>query len=196
METQDVLAFWFAEENRPHWFAKNPAFDEKVHMLFYPLWQRAAAGTLHGWRKTMQGAAGRNHHPRPVFPQPVPQQPAGLRAGLGRPVSGAGSHHPPRLRRHDPRRTPIHADALYAQRKRGAARPRRRRIQTIRPRRTAGFRAQTPGRHRPLRPLPPPQRRFGTRKHTRRAEIPRRRRPGVLESADTRTHQTERADFR
>ena len=55
METQDVLAFWFAEENRPHWFAKNPAFDEKVHMLFYPLWQRAAAGTLHGWRKTMQG---------------------------------------------------------------------------------------------------------------------------------------------
>ena len=55
METQDVLAFWFAEENRPYWFAKNPAFDEKVHMLFYPLWQRAAAGTLHGWRKTMQG---------------------------------------------------------------------------------------------------------------------------------------------
>ncbi|WP_315360576.1 DUF924 family protein [Neisseria bacilliformis] len=55
METQDVLAFWFAEENRPYWFAKNPAFDEKVNMLFYPLWQRAAAGTLHGWRKTMQG---------------------------------------------------------------------------------------------------------------------------------------------
>ena len=102
-------------------------------MLFYPLWQRAAAGTLHGWRKTMQGRLAEiiilDQFSRNLFrnsPQAYAQDLAALclaQEAITRPGFAAMT----------PRRTPIHADALYAQRKRGAARPRRRRIQTNTP---------------------------------------------------------------
>ena len=55
IDTQAVLDFWFSEESRPYWFAESKEFDEKIRLLFVPLWRQAAAGELSGWRKTMQG---------------------------------------------------------------------------------------------------------------------------------------------
>lgn len=38
MTPQTVLDFWFAEENRPFWFAKSDEFDETIRRRFgrYP----------------------------------------------------------------------------------------------------------------------------------------------------------------
>lgn len=38
MTPQTVLDFWFAEENRPFWFAKSDEFDETIRSRFgrYP----------------------------------------------------------------------------------------------------------------------------------------------------------------
>ena len=55
MNAQDVLDFWFAEPNRPFWFAKNDDFDQHIRSRFFPLWQQAAAGELADWRDTLRG---------------------------------------------------------------------------------------------------------------------------------------------
>ena len=55
MNAQDVLDFWFAEPNRPFWFAKNDDFDQQIRSRFFPLWQQAAAGELADWRDTLRG---------------------------------------------------------------------------------------------------------------------------------------------
>lgn len=55
MNAQDVLDFWFAESNRPFWFAKNDDFDQQIRSRFFPLWQQAAAGELADWRDTLRG---------------------------------------------------------------------------------------------------------------------------------------------
>ena len=55
MNAQDVLDFWFAEPNRPFWFAKNDDFDQQIRSHFFPLWQQAAAGELADWRDTLRG---------------------------------------------------------------------------------------------------------------------------------------------
>ena len=55
MTAQDVLDFWFAEPNRPFWFAKNDDFDQQIRSRFFPLWQQAAAGELADWRDTLRG---------------------------------------------------------------------------------------------------------------------------------------------
>ena len=55
MTPQTVLDFWFAEENRPFWFAKSDEFDETIRRRFTGLWQQAARAELYEWRATFDG---------------------------------------------------------------------------------------------------------------------------------------------
>ena len=57
-EAEEVLAFWFGREDEPGygefreaWFRKDPEFDQQVQERFGPLYERAAAGELDGWRE-------------------------------------------------------------------------------------------------------------------------------------------------
>jgi uncharacterized protein (DUF924 family) len=57
-EADEVLAFWFGREYEPGygefreaWFRKDPEFDQQVQKRFGPLYERAAAGELDGWRE-------------------------------------------------------------------------------------------------------------------------------------------------
>ena len=55
MTPKTVLDFWFAEENRPFWFAKSDEFDETIRRRFAGLWQQAARAELYEWRATFDG---------------------------------------------------------------------------------------------------------------------------------------------
>ena len=55
MTPQTVLDFWFAEENRPFWFAKSDGFDEKIRTRFAAVWRQASRGELSDWRGTLRG---------------------------------------------------------------------------------------------------------------------------------------------
>ena len=55
MTPQTVLDFWFAEANRPFWFAKSDEFDQAIRSRFADLWQQAARAELYGWRATLEG---------------------------------------------------------------------------------------------------------------------------------------------
>lgn len=52
---QDVLDFWFHDENRPYWFAKSDDFDARIAQQFGSVWQQARAGELSHWRASMEG---------------------------------------------------------------------------------------------------------------------------------------------
>lgn len=52
----EVIAFWFAEEVKPLWFAATPAFDEELRERFLPTYQAAAAAQLPNWEETASGA--------------------------------------------------------------------------------------------------------------------------------------------
>ncbi len=55
MSPKTILDFWFAEETRPHWFAKSEAFDHLIATRFSAVLQQAAAGELAHWRQTLHG---------------------------------------------------------------------------------------------------------------------------------------------
>ena len=57
-EANEVIDFWFGREGEPGygefreaWFRKDPEFDRVVQERFGPLYERAAAGELDGWRE-------------------------------------------------------------------------------------------------------------------------------------------------
>lgn len=52
----DVLAFWFADGMRKHWFRSTAALDQEVRARFEDLWRLAADGQLDHWAKTANGA--------------------------------------------------------------------------------------------------------------------------------------------
>ncbi len=52
----DVLAFWFAPDVRPLWFAATPTFDDALRARFLTTCQAAAAGRLADWDTTAEGA--------------------------------------------------------------------------------------------------------------------------------------------
>ena len=51
----EVLAFWFSEESRRHWFAPTPEFDQEIRERFADLSARAAMGELSAWEETPEG---------------------------------------------------------------------------------------------------------------------------------------------
>ncbi|PAT41467.1 hypothetical protein CK623_00555 [Vandammella animalimorsus] len=55
MTAQDILDFWFNQDNQPYWFRKSAAFDEKIRGRFAQLWQQAAHSELQHWRETLAG---------------------------------------------------------------------------------------------------------------------------------------------
>jgi uncharacterized protein (DUF924 family) len=48
MTPADVLEFWFSQD-RKAWFAKDPAFDERIRARFLSLYERARDGGLATW---------------------------------------------------------------------------------------------------------------------------------------------------
>ena len=52
---EEVLTFWFKEVEPKQWWIADPAFDAIVKQRFLPTLQQAAAGELHGWRRTPHG---------------------------------------------------------------------------------------------------------------------------------------------
>lgn len=53
---RSLLEFWFAEETRRRWYDSTPAFDMLCRERFGDLSARAAAGDLHDWEKSAEGA--------------------------------------------------------------------------------------------------------------------------------------------
>lgn len=52
---QDVLDFWFADENTVRWFVRDPQFDEVVRTRFGDTLEAAATGVLDPWTITPHG---------------------------------------------------------------------------------------------------------------------------------------------
>jgi uncharacterized protein (DUF924 family) len=52
---QEVLEFWFAEDNKPLWFAPTPDFDQAIRERFGETFARAAAGKLNSWEDSPEG---------------------------------------------------------------------------------------------------------------------------------------------
>lgn len=53
---EEVLAFWFAPENRERWFTPSEAFDREIGRRFGDLMGEAAAGRLAAWSQTARGS--------------------------------------------------------------------------------------------------------------------------------------------
>lgn len=54
--SDQVLQFWFSEENIPNHFKKSPAFDKQIEDRFLSIYQQAALGHLDNWEETARGA--------------------------------------------------------------------------------------------------------------------------------------------
>lgn len=52
---QDVLDFWYAEENSQKWFKSTPEFDNLIKQRFESLWELAASHKLQNWQQTAEG---------------------------------------------------------------------------------------------------------------------------------------------
>jgi len=48
----DVLNFWFSDENAKKWFRSSDAFDAEISHRFESLWQSALKGQLDSWAET------------------------------------------------------------------------------------------------------------------------------------------------
>jgi uncharacterized protein (DUF924 family) len=53
---EDVLAFWFSEDAKAHWFKSSDAFDAACRARFGAALEAAQAGELDGWGETPEGA--------------------------------------------------------------------------------------------------------------------------------------------
>lgn len=51
----DVLEFWYADENTKKWFNSTPEFDQEIKQRFEPLWELAAADQLPEWQDSPEG---------------------------------------------------------------------------------------------------------------------------------------------
>ena len=51
----DVLNFWFSDENAKKWFRSSDAFDAEISHRFESLWQSALKGQLDSWAETADG---------------------------------------------------------------------------------------------------------------------------------------------
>lgn len=51
----DVLHFWFSDEARPHWFAKNDTFDAEIRRKFAVLYEHVRDGAHADWKDSPRG---------------------------------------------------------------------------------------------------------------------------------------------
>lgn len=55
MNAQDVLDFWFDQEQQPLWFVKSDDFDQLIRTQFSETHKRATLGELWSWRNDVEG---------------------------------------------------------------------------------------------------------------------------------------------
>lgn len=55
-QPQNILKFWFAEENKSRWFDKNSDFDKLVIKNFFSLYELAVDGLLDHWKESEHGS--------------------------------------------------------------------------------------------------------------------------------------------
>lgn len=47
---QEVISFWYNEQNKTHWFTKDAAFDEEIRKRFLSTYESAAKAACFNWR--------------------------------------------------------------------------------------------------------------------------------------------------
>ena len=52
VSADEVIEFWFAEENKKRWFKSSTEFDDRIRQNFEDLWRAASRGELQHWRQT------------------------------------------------------------------------------------------------------------------------------------------------
>lgn len=52
----EIVSFWFEENNKKMWFNSTPQFDQLLTDKFQPLFESAAAGELDHWKDSSEGA--------------------------------------------------------------------------------------------------------------------------------------------
>jgi uncharacterized protein (DUF924 family) len=52
---EEVLAFWFRDDVKPHWFDAGPALDQTIRKEFGELYARAVVGELGSWETSPEG---------------------------------------------------------------------------------------------------------------------------------------------
>jgi uncharacterized protein (DUF924 family) len=55
MGADDILDFWFGEQNRGKWWQKDPDFDQEIRLRFSTLHRSACRCELYLWRQSPQG---------------------------------------------------------------------------------------------------------------------------------------------
>ncbi len=53
---EDILNFWFAPENKPKWYIKDPEFDKAITEKFLGYYEEATKGNLDHWQKSLAGS--------------------------------------------------------------------------------------------------------------------------------------------
>ena len=51
----EVLDFWFDEENTKKWFKSSPEFDAEIKQRFETLWESASRDELNNWKSSAEG---------------------------------------------------------------------------------------------------------------------------------------------
>ena len=52
---QDIIDFWFSEDNRKLWFNSTPEFDRQLRESYQETWERADRGELDHWKQSADG---------------------------------------------------------------------------------------------------------------------------------------------
>jgi len=55
MSPREILAFWFSDHARTHWFRSTPSFDAEVRAQLFDSFEKAAGGTLTAWQTAPEG---------------------------------------------------------------------------------------------------------------------------------------------
>lgn len=55
MRPRTILMFWFKQHGMKDWFGKDKKFDAKIRKKFIKVYEAAARGEMHEWRKTPRG---------------------------------------------------------------------------------------------------------------------------------------------
>ncbi len=55
IQPNDILEFWYADENRAFWFKSTPEMDALIKARFEPTWRQARDGALDHWKRDGEG---------------------------------------------------------------------------------------------------------------------------------------------
>ncbi len=55
IQSNDILDFWYSDENRACWFKSTPKMDATIKARFESTWQQARDGALDHWKNNAEG---------------------------------------------------------------------------------------------------------------------------------------------